>query len=201
MKELRHAHAPGTFCCYNNWDFNALGTIFEKLIGRSLFDEFRDRIAGPIGMQDFRYDDGRKDGEYVHGAETIHPAYPFRMSSRDLARFGLLFLRGGRWGDRQIVPRRWVRESTAPISEVGNAGSYGYMWWVARSGVHVPGVILPEGTYSARGAGGHYVLVIPPLDLVLVHRVDTDEKGREVKKHQLGPLIDLIIAARLGHDW
>ena len=114
---------------------------------------------------------------------------------------GLLFLREGRWGDRQVIPRRWVKESTAPISEAGNAGAYGYMWWVARSGIHVPGVIMPEGSYSARGAGGHYCFVIPSLDLVLVHRVDTDIKGREVKKHQLAPLLDKIIAARLGRDW
>ena len=201
IKELRHAHAPGVFWCYNNWDFNVLGTIFEKLVGRSLFEEFRDRIARPIGMQDFRYDDERKDGEYVHGTDTVHPAYPFRMSSRDLARFGLLFLNGGRWGDKQIVPPRWVKESTAPISEAGNAGAYGYMWWVARAGIHIPGVILPEGTYSARGAGGHKMIVIPAHDIVLVHRVDTDVKGREVKTHQFAPLIDLVLAARLGRGW
>ena len=201
IKELRHAHAPGVFWCYNNWDFNVLGTIFEKLVGRSLFEEFRDRIARPIGMQDFRYDDERKDGEYVHGTDTVHPAYPFRMSSRDLARFGLLFLNGGLWGDKQIIPRRWVKESTAPISEAGNAGAYGYMWWVARAGIHIPGVILPEGTYSARGAGGHKMIVIPAHDIVLVHRVDTDVKGREVKTHQFAPLIDLVLAARLGRGW
>ncbi len=201
IKELRHSHAPGTFWCYNNWDFNVLGTIYEKLIGRSLFEDFRDLIAKPIGMQDFRYDDERKDGEYVGNNETNHPAYPFRMSSRDMARFGLLFLREGRWGDKQIIPRRWVKESTAPISEAGNAGAYGYMWWVARAGIHIPGVILPDGSYSARGAGGHKMIVIPKHDIVLVHRVDTDVKGREVKTHQFAPLIDLVIAARLGRGW
>ncbi len=201
IKELRHSHAPGTFWCYNNWDFNVLGTIYEKLIGRSLFEDFRDLIAKPIGMQDFRYDDERKDGEYVGNNETTHPAYPFRMSSRDMARFGLLFLREGRWGDKQIIPRRWVKESTAPISEAGNAGAYGYMWWVARAGIHIPGVILPDGSYSARGAGGHKMIVIPKHDIVLVHRVDTDIKGREVKTHQFAPLIDLVLAARLGRSW
>ncbi|MBM3547601.1 MAG: serine hydrolase [Alphaproteobacteria bacterium] len=201
IKELRHSHAPGVFWCYNNWDFNVLGTIFEKLVGRSLFEEFRDRIAVPIGMQDYRYDDERKDGEYVGNQETDHPAYPFRMSSRDLARFGLLFLREGRWGDRQIIPRRWVKESTAPISEAGNAGSYGYMWWVARAGIHIPGVILPEGSYSARGAGGHKMIVVPAHDMVVVHRVDTDIKGREVKTHEFAPLLDLVLAARLGRGW
>jgi CubicO group peptidase (beta-lactamase class C family) len=201
IKETRHGHAPGTFWCYNNWDFNALGTIFEKLVGRSLFEEFRDRIAIPIGLQDFRYDDTRKDGEYHPGPDTLHAAYPFRMSARDLARFGLLFLRDGAWNGRQVIPRRWVRESTAPISEAGNAGAYGYMWWVARAGIHLPGIQLPAGTYSARGVGGHQLIVIPARDLVVVHRVDTDQKGHEVTSHQLGRLIDKLLAARLGPDW
>ena len=49
----------------------------------------KQHIADPIGMLDFR----PRDGRYVHGADSIYPAYPFRMSARDLARFGLLFLR------------------------------------------------------------------------------------------------------------
>ena len=34
LKPARHAHGPGTWWCYNNWDFNALGTLFERLTGR-----------------------------------------------------------------------------------------------------------------------------------------------------------------------
>ena len=47
----RGSHAPGTFWYYNNWDFNALCTIFENLTGRGIFEEFEDRIAKPLGMQ------------------------------------------------------------------------------------------------------------------------------------------------------
>ena len=54
LKPARHSHGPGAWWCYNNWDFNALGTIFEKLTGKKIYEEFRDRIAKPIGMQDFR---------------------------------------------------------------------------------------------------------------------------------------------------
>lgn len=194
-REARHSHGPGTFWCYNNWDFNALGTIFEERAGTSIFAAFRDEIAVPLGMQDFRYDDGRKDGEYVALEASRHPAYPFRLSARDLARFGLLYLRLGRWGDRQIVPEDWVRNSVLPYSDAGDHGAYGFMWWVTRQGIHYPGVILPEGSYSARGVGGHVVLVIPSRELVIVHRVDTDIKETEVNAHQLGRLFGLILAA------
>jgi len=50
----RSSPAPGTFWYYNNWDFNALGTIFDQLSGEeSIYTEFEKRIAGPIGMQDY----------------------------------------------------------------------------------------------------------------------------------------------------
>lgn len=196
LKPARHSHGPGTWWCYNNWDFNALGTIFEKLTGRGIFDDFRDRIAAPLGMEDFRYDDTRRDGEYVRFETSDHPAYPFRLSTRDLARFGLLFLRGGRWGAAQVVPEKWVRMSTRSYSPAGERGGYGYMWWVAVDDVHFPNTSVPPGTYTARGAGGHYVVVVPSADLVVVHRADTEEPGREVDGFEFGRLMEAILAAR-----
>jgi CubicO group peptidase (beta-lactamase class C family) len=196
LKPARHSQGPGTWWCYNNWDFNALGTIFEQATGRGIFDEFRDRIAMPTGMQDFRYDGERRDGEYVEFDTSVHRAYPFRLSTRDLARFGLLFLRGGRWRDAQVIPEKWVRMSVRPYSPAGERGAYGYMWWVARGDIHFPQMAVPEGTYSARGAGGHYVVVIPSLDLVVVHRVDTDVPDRKVESLAFGALLEAILAAR-----
>ena len=72
------------------------------------------------------------------------------------------------------------------------------MWWVARGDIHFPQVEVPPGTYSARGAGGHYVVVIPPLDLVVVHRVDTDQPGRGVDGMAFGALLETILAAKRG---
>ncbi|MFO7997942.1 MAG: serine hydrolase, partial [Bacteroidales bacterium] len=95
---------PGTFWYYNNWDFNALGTIFEQLTGKKIFEALKHEIADPIGMEDFEVE----DGWYVEGEESVHPAYPFHISARDLARFGLLMLREGRWEGEQLVPANWV---------------------------------------------------------------------------------------------
>jgi len=188
----RGSHAPGTFWYYNNWDFNVLGTVFERSTKTSLFVEFKNRIADPIGMEDYRIE----DGTYVTGPDSVYPAYPFRMTARDMARFGLLFLHDGSWRGRQIVPADWVKESTTSYSEAGPAGGYGYLWWVAVNGRHLPGVTLPAGTYSARGAGGHFILVIPAYDTVIVHRVDTDIPGRQVNDEQFGRLVKLILDAR-----
>lgn len=194
MKEKRpprHSHAPGTFWYYNNWDFNALGTIYEQECGAGVYDDFQRLIAAPLGMEDF----SPADCAYVTGADSIHRAYPFRMTARDMARFGLLFLRGGLWQGRQVVPAEWVKASVTSYSNAGTSGGYGYLWWIGQSGVHLPGVTLPEGSYSARGAGGHYILNVPALDLVIVHRVNTDIEGRRVESAQFGQLVRLILEA------
>ncbi len=192
QRPLRHSHAPGTFWYYNNWDFNALGTIYEKAAGRGIHEEFQQRIADPIGMQDYV---AEEDGQYITGPDSIHRAYPFRMTARDMARFGVLFLNEGKWEDRQIVPRKWVRDSVTSWSSARSSGGYGYLWWTAKEGLHFPGVTLPDGSYSARGAGGHFILVVPELDLVVVHRVNTDVGGRDVSSAQFGELLQHILAA------
>jgi CubicO group peptidase (beta-lactamase class C family) len=66
--------------------------------------------------------------DYRSAPYSIHDYYLFRMSARDLARFGLLFLRRGRWKNQQIISSDWIRESTASHSKWGQEGGYGYMW-------------------------------------------------------------------------
>jgi CubicO group peptidase (beta-lactamase class C family) len=190
-RPARFGHKPGTFWHYNNWDFNTLGAIYEHAVRSSIFDAFEREIARPIGMQDYR----PSDGEYVTGAASVYPAYPIRMSARDLARFALLYLRKGRWQDRQIVPAQWVTDSTRAYSQSGFGPGYGYMWWVGsiNNGV-APSVNLPAGTFAAMGAGGQYAFVIPAHDLVVVHRAD---RVPEPNFRDIGRLLWLVLDA--GH--
>lgn len=196
-RPARGSHPPRTFWYYNNWDFNALGTIFEQRTGLSVFEAFQQRLATPLGLEDFQLEDTR----YVRGEDSIHPAYPFRMTARDMARFGLLFARNGRWGERQLVPADWVMASTTSYSPAPTESGevhcgYGYLWWTEIYGRHLENVDLPQGTFSARGARGHYILVVPVWDLVIVHRVDTDKNdGSRVEREQFGTLVKLIVEA------
>jgi CubicO group peptidase (beta-lactamase class C family) len=196
----RGSHPPGAFWYYNNWDFNVLGTLVQQSAGLSVFEAFRRQIAEPLEMEDFR----RQDARYVRGKDSIHPAYPFWMSARDMARFGLLYARGGRWRDRQIVPAEWVAESTVSYSPATTEGGrlyagYGYMWWTEIQGLHLENAALPKGSFSARGAGGHYILVVPAWDLVVVHRVDNDnddaKNSPKVERGQFGNLVRRIVEA------
>ncbi|WP_395685498.1 hypothetical protein [Caenimonas koreensis] len=96
------------------------------------------------------------------------------------------------------MPAEWVKQSLTSYSDVGFAGGYGYLWWIAVNGRHLPFVNLPEGSFSAQGAGGHYVLVVPAMDLVFVHRVNTDIRGNDVNPRQFGELVRLVLGARRG---
>jgi len=86
-RPVRGSHPPGTFFYYNNWSFNALGTIFEQETGAKIFEAFKKEIADPIGMEDFSVENCRY---FYDEDKSKHPAYSFRMSARDMARFGLL---------------------------------------------------------------------------------------------------------------
>ena len=73
------------------------------------------------------------------------------------------------------MSRDWVEESTsAVVPAVWWGSGYGYMWWAPVSGRHYEGVVLPEGSFIARGNGPHHMLVAPTLALVVVHLAETN---------------------------
>jgi CubicO group peptidase (beta-lactamase class C family) len=108
---------------------------------------------------------------YKNLEDHPHTGGGLSLTSTDLARFGLLYLRGGRWEDRQVVSRAWVEESTRTHVVLptpwSRAVGYGYLWWI-----HEP--VAPPGggprlpIYSARGARGQYLFVVPSHDMVVV---------------------------------
>jgi CubicO group peptidase (beta-lactamase class C family) len=89
------------------------------------------------------------------------------MTARDLARFGYLFLRNGKWHGKTIVPQAWVKESTQAHSHTKAGEGYGYLWWV-------DGFDLPVSSFSAQGALAKYVVVVPARDLVVVYLNNTE---------------------------
>ena len=191
----RGSHPPGTFWFYNNWDFNIAGVIYEKLTGEKLYESFNRRIAQQIGMQDYQVTDGL---EVLEPSGSMHPAHTFRMSTRDLARFGQLYLQRGNWNGKQIVPASWIQQSTTAISETGPGGQgYGFMWWVypADSAAKRYPSISRHALYQARGTGGQVMYVIPDADLVIVLRGDTDN-NRNVGGGASWTIAERIVVAK-----
>ena len=194
----RDSHAPGEFFFYNNWDFNTLGPILERATGKRVADEFRSRIVGPLGMEDFRPQDA---SEQLEPSNSIHPAYAFRISVRDLARFGQLYLQKGEWSGQQVVPEAWIKESTSVQTTFEDGSGYGYMWWVHPAGTlgAQSGLTLLDrvNKFSGRGTGGQFLLVIPGAELVFAHTVDT-ENGRSVRGPKVWKLAEMVLAAKVS---
>ncbi|WP_096200782.1 serine hydrolase domain-containing protein [Bacillus sp. FJAT-45350] len=193
----RGIHLPGIYFYYNNWDFNVLGSIYKDLTDADVFTEFEERLATPLGMEDYTPEDSYYKYELKR---SLHPSYIFRMSTRDMARFGQLYLQNGVWNGKQLIPEQWIKESTSlhahtPISLYG----YGYMWWVADSGKW-----YDRGLYSAIGRYGQSIDVVPEKELVFVHRVDSDSflnrnlLYKHVNNSERLKLLDMILDAKVS---
>ncbi len=197
----RGSHLPGTFFHYNNWGFNVLGTIFEQETGTKLFEEFKRRIADPLHMEDFSAEDCTYfRGSHGDNVNTRFPAYPFRISARDLARFGLLYLRNGQWRGRQIVPAKWIRESWTPYSVYyGTKTLYGYTnWRMYLKGKLLPGdVRLKDNVYWTSGINVHRLYIVPWANLVVVHRVNSDIPLRRPGVEEVDCLLALVLEAKI----
>ncbi|RDJ27691.1 class C beta-lactamase-related serine hydrolase [Bosea caraganae] len=167
----RGSHVAGKFWYYNNWDFNALGTIYRQATSQDIFEDFHHKIADPIGMTNYSY----RNGVYQKEETSDHPAYLFKMSADDLAKFGLLYLNNGNVNGQQIIPSSWVMESTQPhlLTDAEGFG-YGYMWWVSTSDT-----VNGKGAFVAAGNGGQILAVAPSKQLVIAQTVDlSSNKGR-----------------------
>ncbi|NIM15964.1 MAG: serine hydrolase [Candidatus Aminicenantes bacterium] len=183
----RGSYKRNTFWYYNNWDFNTLCTILEQETKTDFFLDFKKRIADPIQMEDFRLIDGY---HHLEPENSTHPAYPFRLSARDLARFAQLFLQQGKWNNKQVISRAWIKESTTAYSCAGVNFGYGYLWWVYHDFKNVGGM------YAALGVGTQVAAVLPGANMVIVQRVDT-YKGKRARPNK--KLIRMILDAKLAN--
>jgi CubicO group peptidase (beta-lactamase class C family) len=207
----RNSQRPGAYYLYNNWDFNAAGAVFEKLTGRDIYDALETDLAKPIGMQDFDRARQQKSGDANRSA---HKAYHIWLSTRDMARVGLLMLRHGNWAGQQAVSGEWARKITSlvtPLNEMnppglrslgtGSRWGYGFMWWVWDA-PNSPGPF--ESAYTGMGAGGQYITVLPKLDMVIAHKTDmgqppsqgATERRRNVSLTEYDSILRMLIAAR-----
>ena len=197
-RPVRGSHPPNTFYYYNNWDFNVLGTIFEQETGTKIFEAFKKEIADPLGMEDFSLENCQY---FYEENKSKHPSYSFRMSARDMARFGLLYLRKGNWKGRQIIPQEWIDESTQTYSTVSNEMGigYGYMWNVVKPKGAFAQLFDGHDAFYHTGIGIHTLAVIPGLKLVFIYRYDTDGPFQDPGDATI-QLVSLVMNARASKE-
>ncbi|MEP7274206.1 MAG: serine hydrolase [Acidobacteriota bacterium] len=159
---------PGTFWNYNDVRVNRLSLALLRLWKRPLPDVLREKVMDPIGASNtwvwngYRNSDVDVDGKKINSVSGGgHWGGGFFINSRDMARFGYLFLRQGKWDNKQLISQKWVALSMTPASIKED---YGFLWWLKK---------WPEAkgiTFAARGAGGNVIWADPDNDLVVVLR-------------------------------
>ena len=207
----RGSQYPGTFFYYNGWDFNAAGTAFEKLTGKNIFDAVQTDLAEPIGMQDYDRKRQKKNSGMPY---SVHPGYPMYLSTRDMARIGLLMLRGGEWNGKRLMPDHWAEALTELItpahdifpsslkfSQTNGPSRWGYgrMWWVWDQPKLPAGVSVGEftGAYMAWGTGGQSITVLPGLDMVVAHKVEIEgDSAGDMSPLEQSTILQMVMAAR-----
>lgn len=167
---------PGQVWAYNNSAIQTLEEVLAQATGIDVAAYAQTELFGPLGMAHTAMTrDGAGNPQVFQGV---------RSTCQDMARFGLLMLNQGRWGDRQIVPEDWVAASTGRSSTELNQ-AYGYLWWLNRPGTIVSPLVAtgvgqppaatgqiapgaPEDMFWAIGLGNQIVQVDPGSRTVVV---------------------------------
>jgi len=175
--DLPLVHPPGEVFAYSNPLSHLLSVILTQRTGRPLLDLAREHLFGPLGIMPFFW--SRDAQGYYGGHGGLH------LTSRQMAKFGFLFLNQGRWEEKQVIPAEWVRVSTRAQVGAGQDYDYGFQWWIRPVG----------GCPSSRawGHGGQFIVVVPELDLVVAVTSGTELTGRSSGHYS--PLFDLVARA------
>jgi CubicO group peptidase (beta-lactamase class C family) len=167
------AHPPGTFWSYSSGSSNLVARVLGDAVGggRAGMESFMHReLFAPLGMTS-------ADPRFDAAGTFIGSSFVF-ATARDFARFGLLYLRGGRWEGARLLPEGWDDHARTPTRASG--GEYGAHWWLALDG---------SGRFSANGYRGQYLVVDPRRDLVLVPLGGSTPKQRAFVLRLLADLV------------
>jgi CubicO group peptidase (beta-lactamase class C family) len=184
---------PGSRYAYWDSAMNQFANVLTHIAAEPIETLFKRRIADPIGMDRAKWDwgdFGKVDGVVVNGGSGNGNKH-IRISARELARFGHLFLNRGKWNGKRLISASWIDVATKahvpasmPLERLSGAdgrGVYGYNWWAngtkSDGGRRWPGA--PSGTYAASGYNNNDMFVIPEWNMVIV-RLGLDQRDSKI---------------------
>ena len=185
--------APGTAYEYNDVRVNLLALAALQVWRKPLPEVLKREVMDPIGASDtwrwtgYQNSYVELDGQRVQSVSGGgHWGGGMFINAWDMARFGLLTLRGGYWGDRRIYSQRWQQIATTPTDVQPN---YGVMNWYLNTD-RKPLPAAPASAFSHLGAGTNMIYVDPTNDLVVVARWIRDDKRAAIIERVLGALAE-----------
>ena len=194
LNGTRVERAPGETFLYNNYNPLLVGLALERTTGQSAASYLEQQLWQPLGAE---YDASWSLDSEADGFEKMESGINARAI--DYAKFGLLFLRHGRWGGNQLIPAAWVAASTTPQAPAGSPQGtrYGYFWWLWAGHEAVPS----EPRFFARGNLGQFIFVAPDKDLVIVRmgRQFGYERWNELLDQLTDQIANASVALSAGH--
>ncbi len=178
---------PGENFTYSNGLPTLLGYLLERAYGKRCDEIVKEKLFDPLGIDDFEF--------HAMPSGLLAYAYGLRLTPRDMAKIGMLYVNEGRWGEKQIIPSEWVEASLEPHTELSRFPpllGYGYQFWLMRFESQENSIWVPH----ARGNGGQRIFILRPLNMVVVITAgdyDTLSRDRELSSDQV--LIDYIFPA------
>ena len=182
----RERMKPGTYYEYNDVRINRFALSLLRVFQKPVPDVFREEVMDVIGASNtwrwvpyhnsFVELNGRKVASVSGGTRWGGGMW---INALDMARFGYLWLRGGKWGDKQLLPADYVKAAITP-SATSNSPDYGYLWWLNTQGKNYPG--MPPTTFGAKGAGSNTIVVDRDHDLVVVWRWHAGNEAEFAKR-------------------
>ena len=152
---------PGASWDYENYDTLLAVYAMKRALGsETKYHEFpRRRLLDPIGMRNTLLSTDRF-GDFILSSQVY-------TNARDLARFGLLYLRNGVWNGERLLSEDWIDFVRTPAPSTAERGNfYGGQFWL----VPDERKDVPKDAYSTAGNRGQYVVIVPSHDLVIVRR-------------------------------
>lgn len=152
-------NSPGTHALYGSANPFLLGLALTNSVNEPLELFMHRNLFEKLGIDSYLIQDDIEGNVYFAGG--------MYMTSRDMLKFGLLYLDSGKWNGEQVIPENWVRESFGKYLKLENTddkNDYGYFWW--HNNYKKEGEIIES--IEARGAGGQYIILIPKYNLAAV---------------------------------
>ena len=179
LLELPSITPPGGTYAYSTGISYALGRIISRTSGERFYDYIQRHILEPMNIT-------KHDAWLM--LNDVHAGSGLYLSMRGMAKFGQMYLDGGKWLGQQIVPADWIEISTQ--QHVTAEGiRYGYQWWI--------NTYTSNGesydSYSANGWGGQFIMVLPELDSVVILTGHRYEDGQAEQTDVRAMLEDYII--------
>ncbi len=156
MLELPMAGDPGKAASYCSGNVMLLNQIVAQASNKSIHDFARDHLFSKLGVKKFKWD-------FVPDSTHIDDFGQVHLASRDMAKFGMLYLNEGKWAGEQIISAAYVKESLSKHSNVDGI-NYGYLWWC--EDLTANGKVFKG--YAAKGNGGQRIFIWPDQDMIAV---------------------------------